>query len=164
MARERSDSSAAYRTHRSFQKQWRRVWDSNPRIHHCITRFRIERLKPGSANPPTWRDAIKVGLRVKISDELFPDGRAGQPRFEILVDGVRAGRLFSLSRNREDNPQTSARAVVTGDDFHRIPHHQWQRKAQDSGVLDYRSPPSRKKPRKSTLFRGFLTSSLTRVF
>ena len=32
--------------------RWRRVWDSNPRIHHCITRFRIERLKPSSANPP----------------------------------------------------------------------------------------------------------------
>jgi hypothetical protein len=35
--------------------RWRRVWDSNPRIHHCITRFRIERLKPSSANPPGMR-------------------------------------------------------------------------------------------------------------
>jgi|GEM_PF-4780647 len=86
---------------------------------------------------------------------FFPTGGQGNQDLKIWSTVAGLEDFVSLSRNRENNPKTSARAVSTGDDFHRIPHHQWQRKAQDSGVLDYRSPPSSKRPRKSALFRGF---------
>ena len=53
--------------------KWRRVWDSNPRIHHCITRFRIERLKPDSANPPgSLAAGGKLAKRVPGSSALWP--------------------------------------------------------------------------------------------
>ena len=36
----------------SGRGRWRKGWDSNPRMHCCITRFRVERLQPDSATLP----------------------------------------------------------------------------------------------------------------
>lgn len=40
------DNKAKKRGHKTSLFCWRREWDLNPRIHPCITRFRIVRVRP----------------------------------------------------------------------------------------------------------------------
>ena len=70
---------------RALERPWRRVWDSNPRTGLTVTRFRIERLKPGSANPPCRLVRRPKVVTCSGGGETMRSGR--QCKGEVLVFG-----------------------------------------------------------------------------